>query len=357
LVERGANGVAATVLARVNDLAPGQEAVVLELAAALERDLHFADARRVLEAAPQLQDGSFPCRYALAYARLMNGDLPAAREALLRLRPGADGGEQLLAGRVEGMLRRADAVRGVTALDSRDLRGWHFVLTGGLLLHLSPHGFDEGMAGRYSFVQDSPALVREGLRRLAAVLDAWQLRPPRVFALAGADNGVLAEAAAGTFGCPLEQGPASAGDTAGLVVAYDVGALDADTAGRLQEHRPGQILWGHVSCWTAEPPFAADFATFLYQHNVSPWGARLRINPNTQEAEMIPPSDVAFADRAREVLGAPLEEGALADLPALVALARAARGLAGEHGPGALRAGGRRCHQAVGSPVASNRFL
>jgi hypothetical protein len=46
------------------------------------------------------------------------------------------------------MLARADVARAVMPLDLRDLRGWHYLLTGGILWFLSPWGLDAGMTGR-----------------------------------------------------------------------------------------------------------------------------------------------------------------------------------------------------------------
>jgi hypothetical protein len=47
----------------------------------------------------------------------------------------------------------------VTSLDRQDLRGWHYVLTGGVLGSLSPYGFDVGMTGRWAYVSDSVEAV------------------------------------------------------------------------------------------------------------------------------------------------------------------------------------------------------
>src|SRR4029078_12210492 len=104
--------------------------------------------------------------------------------------------------RIEGYLARADAARGHAPLDATDLRGWHFVLTGGLLLHISPHGFDEGMRGRYAFVPDSPATCFEGIRRVALVLDALDHRPERVLAPADRASAILAPATAIALNLP-----------------------------------------------------------------------------------------------------------------------------------------------------------
>ena len=58
------------------------------------------------------------------------------------------------------MLARADIARAVTPLDHQDLRGWHYVLTGGILAGLSPYGFDAGMTGRWAYVNDSMDAAR-----------------------------------------------------------------------------------------------------------------------------------------------------------------------------------------------------
>lgn len=85
--------------------------------------------------------------------------LIAEREAalaasVLALSPTTEA-EVHMAARVERMLVRADALTGVTPLDDRDLRGWHFVMTGGLLLHVAPEG--QGVRGRYASLADNQA--------------------------------------------------------------------------------------------------------------------------------------------------------------------------------------------------------
>jgi hypothetical protein len=194
------------------------------------------------------------------------------------------------------------------------------------------------------------------LRRLAAVLDAWQVRPPRVWRLDDPDSATLALAAGTVLGCPVELWSADGATGAGLVVAYDLATLSEETIASLREHRPGQALWAHAACWTDEPPCAADLTTYLCQCNVSPWGERLRLNVETRESEKVPASKAPPEGRAAEVLAASLQADALTDLPALVELARASQRLEGEHGPGALRVDGRRRRQGTNSPVLSSRF-
>jgi hypothetical protein len=357
LIEQGLPGVAATALARANVLFPNQGPILTELAAALGRDQRCREAAEALRAAPELVESDFLCRYLLAHSALMTGDLVEPRRLLPELLQAAEPDRLALARLIEGMLARADAVGGVTPLDDADLRGWHFVVSGGLLLHLSPFGFDEGMHGRYAYIQDDPGRCLEGLRRLAAVLAAWQVRPPRVWRLDDADSAALAVAAAQALGCPAEAWPSSGSDDPGLIVVYDLAALPEEAVAALREHRPGQALWSHASCWTAEPPFAADLTTYLHQYNVSPWGERLRVDPQTRQTEKVPPSDAPPEQRAEEILAAAPEPDALADVRQLVELARAAQGLAGEHGPGALRRQGWRRRQGINSPVQSSRLF
>ncbi len=359
MIDQDLNGIAATVLARANLLAPNRRSLLIELACALERGQLFHEATRILRTAPELVEKSFLCRYLLAYNTLMTGDLTESRHLLEDLNPrNSDQPDDAkkMKDRITGMLSRADAVRDATALNETDLRGWHFVLTGGVLLHLSPYGLEDAMRGRYAFIQDYPGLCLEGIRRLAAVLEAWSGGPPRVWLLPDQDSASLGLAAAQVLGLPAEQWPADGTDEPGLIAAYDLAALDEALLRQLGEHRPGQILWAHASPWTAEPPFAADLTTYLYQQNVSPWGERLRVNPDTNEVEKAPADTRPPSERAAEIIAANVEGEALGDMPAVTGLAKAARRATGDAGPGAFRTGGLRRRQPVGSPVQSSRF-
>lgn len=357
LIEQSLNGIAATVLARANMLFPNQEAILTELACALEHDMRFHEVCRILREATDVLEESFLCRYLLAYNGLMTGDLIEPRSLLPGLDPGEDPSLIFMAGRIREILTRADAVRGVTPLNETDLRGWHFVLTGGILLHLSPFGFEDAMRGRYAYTQDCAARCLEGIRRLAAVMAAWSLWPERVLLLPEEGSVSLGIAAGEILGVPCEAWSENRVAEPGLIVVYDLAALDGDLLQSLREHRSGQILWSHASCWTSEPPFAADLTTYLHQYNVSPWGERLRANPDTQQTEKLPADIRPPQDRATEIVAASLETEALQDLPSLVELSKAARQVTGESSAGAFRTEGTRRRQPVGSPVPSNRFL
>ncbi len=350
LIEEGLPAIAATVLGRCLALAPGTEQVVTELVAALERNLAYGDARRVLDAHPALLDGSFMCRYLHAFNAAMSGDLAAARADLPRLVPGDEAHEMMVA-RIAAMLARADVATAAGArLDATDLRGWHHVITGGLLSHVSPHGFAEGMHGRYAWLQDSPSLLRAGLERLGAVLAAWEVAPPCVFAPAGRDHEIVGEAAARVLGLPLMPWPLVGLPAPGLVVTYDVASLGRREIEQLIERRPGQVLFAHVTAWTEDTVIAADVTTLLYQRVVAPWASRLIVDPDSGEARSGEADARDPATLAEEIAtAAPLtdEDRARDDEAGLLALARAS----GAPAPG------RRERSWAGGPVSSNRFV
>jgi len=355
LIEHGLSGIAATVLARAHRLAPDNQEVLSELVCALE-DRHLHDeACRLLRGRRAAVESDLILRYLLAFNAMMCADPAEARAALPRLQQSRDPTVRQLAKRLAGLLARYDAVAAVTALDRRDLRGWHCVTSGGLLLHLSPYGFDEGMNGRYAFTQDSVERCREGLERLALVGQALGLGWRSVFILPERASAILGHAAAEVFGVQAIPWPAGGASGPGLIVAYDLAKLDDATLESLASHGPGQLLFAHASPWTKGPAFAADVTTFLYQYNQSPWEERSIVDAATGTMRREPPLEGAPAELARQIIGATAEPAT--DRDALVALANAVRQLGGEHAAGALRTAGLRRDQGTSSPVPSSQFL
>lgn len=369
LIEHGLHDFAATVLQRAYELDPASEAIVYELVVALEHIGAHGQAVLALRGPEGLVDSRFMACYLLGYNALMTGDLdePRRRLSLLeRLRqvpealpsqaPDKLSGLDVMMARLRRFLTRADAVRRATSLDLKDLRGWQFVTTGTVLLHVSPHGFDEGMTGRYAFVQDSQALCLEGVRRVESVLKQAGVQIPRVFILPERQSSILGLAAAKYLGVPAEPWPDGGSEAPGLVVAYDLADLEDSLLQSLRQHRPGQVLWSHLTRWTQEGPFAADLTTYLYQSKTTPWGERLRLNPETHNVERIPPDGRPVEALAGELFGVELDAHALDDLPTLLALVATLQDVTGDEAPGWARHEGFRNRQLTDSPVKSSQF-
>ncbi len=282
-VERGVAFLAVPALRQALRHAPESGALRVELVSALEREHRHAEAVTLLvEHEAELRD--WPERYLLAFNSLLAGDLSRAREAAARLPAPDDTRWEWARDRVLSMLRRAELAATAGPLDHRDLRGWHYALTGGYLGTLSPYGFESGMTGRYAYVQDSVEQCRAGLDRLASALAVTGSKPRTVSLLPGRAHHILGLAAADVLGLPAE--PYAPGRTDTVVVAYDLSAVDAlddETALALRERADGQVLYEHATCWTEPPAVNADMSALLCQLVIEPWGPKLRVGERGTE--------------------------------------------------------------------------
>jgi hypothetical protein len=302
LIDAGVPAIAAAVLWRCLALVGDSEEVVCELISALESALAYHDAVAVLEDHAALRARSFLCRYLYAFNAAMSGRLELTRTTLLALEPDSEE-TTALRDTIRGICERADRVAGACTLDVRDLRGWHYVLTGGLVLHQSPYGFDEPMHGRYAWLADSLPRIATGLERLATLVAPLAL--PCVYAPPGRDHEIVAHAAGQRLGIPVAPWPAIGVPAPGLVVMYDLANLPSGDIARLIQRRPDQIVFAHASPWTTDSPLAPDVTTLLYQTIVPPWGAHAIVDPETRKI-----SESAPDDRPAEVIAAELAASA-----------------------------------------------
>ncbi len=227
------------------------------------------------------------------------------------------------------------------------LRGWHYVLTGGLVAHHSPYGYDEPMHGRYAWLADSLDRIATGLQRvlpLARVLDV-----PCVYAPPGRGHEIVATAAAAVLGVPVAPWPAVGVPAPGLVVIYDLADVAIADVQRLVQRREGQLVFAHASPWTSDCPIAPDITTLLYQSLVAPWGQSLIVDPDTREVTQSPEDARDIATIAADIVASAGLDAAelVADEPARWD-ALVARVWPPAPGP--------RSRLWAGGPVASNRF-
>lgn len=168
---------------------------------------------------------------------------------------------------IAAICARADRIAPVSPLDARDLRGWQYVLSGTLVLHQSPYGFDEPMHGRYAWLQDGLPGIAFGLQRAAALLRGV----PCVYAPPGRGHQIVAAALARLLGVEVAPWPVIGVPAPGVVALYDLADLAAPDAARLVERRPEQVLFAHAAPWTQDSSLAPELVTLLYESIVPPW--------------------------------------------------------------------------------------
>ena len=272
-MERGVGYLAVRPLARALELAPDAAPVLSELVTALEHDGQHARAVAVLEEHEPVM--GWLHRFQYVYNALMAGDLDKAAEGFGRLPEPEDAAWAPAREKVRRMLARAGIARAVTPLDRQDLRGWHYVLTGGVLASLSPYGFD-AMTGRWAYISDSVDGCAAALQRLKLILDAAGTAPESVALLPDRSSRILGAAAAATLGLPAADFDPGKPAAHSLVVAYDLTKTDPAAVAALRERAPGQILFERATCWTDPPRVTADVSGLLGQTVIPPWAAQLR---------------------------------------------------------------------------------
>ncbi|MEJ2578609.1 MAG: hypothetical protein P8Z68_05860 [Kineosporiaceae bacterium] len=338
-VEHGAAWVAIPALALAVARAPESTAARMELVSALEAESRYAEAVTVLAHGPTQQ--LWLGRYLLAFNSLMAGDVEGARQWYTRVGRPEQEQHVALAARLDTMLARMQTVTGATRLDGglpapdprgvlseHDLRGWHFVLNGGVLTTLSPYGFTEGMNGRYAFLNETLGGCRRGLERVSTVLGVAGRRPAAVALLPDRSSRILGLAAAELLGLPAVEWSPGASDA--LVPAFTLSGADPDLLAGLRT-ATDQVLVEHATCWTEPPPLAADITTLLHQVVTAPWEAHRRPLPGGGGWSDEPADDRPEAEIAQALIRAVAEapegdgqtpadhEGALSDFVTLVA--------------------------------------
>ena len=309
LIDAGVPGLAASVLWHCLALVGDSEEVVCELVSALESALAYADAFAILAEHAALRQRSFLARYLYAFNAAMTGKLAITREVLPTLEP--DGVEAAaLQSTITQLVARADRVAGVTTLDARDLRGWHYVLTGGLLTHQSPYGFDGPMHGRYAWLADSLPRLATGIERLVALVRPLAL--PCVYAPPGRDHEIVGYAIAQRLGVPLVPWPTIGVPAPGIVALYDLAELPRACVSQLVQRRPDQVMFAHASPWTLDSPVAPEVTTLLYQALVAPWGASTIVDPATRQVSSTAPDERDARAIVADLLASPgLDDGEL----------------------------------------------
>lgn len=275
-IERGAEFLALPALRALVEALPHEPAAYRELAAALEAEERHGEAVELLRGREEVLE-DWPDRYLLAYNAVLSGDVELARSVAEGLSEPDDEGWRPARNRLRRVLSRAATAALASPLDDRDLRGWHFVLTGGLLAHVASSGFDSGMNGRYAWLQEDYAACRSTLTRMEAALRATGRQPSSVGVLPDRDSEILGLAAAELLGVPARPFTEPAPEE--LVVAYNLAEIDRELLKQLYDRTSGQVLYEHAMCWTKPPTASADITGLMHQVIHTPWDSHLRAAP------------------------------------------------------------------------------
>lgn len=359
LYEEGAHSIAATFLMNANKIKPQDEKIVAELVVNLELMMLNEEVCTILSNSKKLLELSELCQYLLGFNSMMIGDIARAQEILPLIQKSKDEDILSMADSMEGMINRALVLKKSRSLDNTNLRGWHMVLNGAILMHISPYGIEEGMNGRYAYISDSYSLCREGIDRLKLVLETAAINIPYILSLPDRSSQILALATSEILKKPLKFWDEIDINTKGLIVAYDLNEIYSDELIiEIADHRPDQILWSHASCWTYPFPFAPDITTYLYQENHSPWGGgQIVYNKKEQRTEIAETDKSEIEDLSIKIVNAEKDKEYLDDLDDLIAIIQPLKSLEGNSKPGIFRTEGKRLHERIGSPVPSNKFM
>jgi len=304
LYGEGLPDVALPVLKRAHQIVPNEPVVLSELVLCYEGTMQCHEAVRVLREAGPLVGDNFILTYFLAFHLVMTREIEEARAVNERVQALACEPDQTyMAARIQRMLDRAGRIRAVSSLDARDLRGWHYVVTGGLLTYLSPFGYPEPMSGRFAYTQDSYATIKHGIEALQSVVAQLAWQPEEVHALEDRSSQILAEAVGTVFGLPVKPWSARSQGVAAVVAAYDPSQVDLAPYEALQIREAQTLFYAHAMCWTQQCSYSPDVLTYLHQFNAAPWDGKLG-GEVAGEMQEIPEDGRPVSELVHEILAA-----------------------------------------------------
>lgn len=323
----GAPLMAVTLFKRAHDIAPGDIDVLAKFAMGLNTiELHEEALEALLGFQHMLED-DYDLRQYLAWTAVKCGKVDLARSWADSVHPDWQPVP------IHAALERIGKIEAVTSLSDRDIRGWHMALNGSILLHLSPHGFNEGMYGRYAFVKDAESLCLEGIRRIQLILQDAEIIIPRVFFLPeNSKSFVLGMALAQELGCEGVPWPTGGTSKPGILAIYGMEDVRHSTVSQLWTRQKGQYIWAHGLSWTAIPQQfpAPEFITLLYQTRISAWdnwSIGQKMEARVDEADTV--DKAALELLVKRLCNVEVEEISTADMNELLALTRASDVLSG----------------------------
>lgn len=308
LVEEGLFHAAATALERAHKLMPDMGPIISEFAVALE-NIGFND--KAFEVLKDFKEVStiFVPLYQLVFNALMSARIEEAREFSKKLPELITGNKeerenmQFMLQSIEDMLSRADSLGGICTLDYQDLRGWTYVVNASLLLHVSPHGFDDGMNGRYCYLYESADLLKECLKRLDFALNEMDYQPRKFFVMPDRDSQILARIAGKFLGYEIIDWNPAEDQGRGILLCYSLEGISEEIFEDLMNIDQNLLFWCHACNWTASFPLAPDIISYFYQYAKAPWGESMKLDEENKGVKMEPGLEGSVEEITEIILG------------------------------------------------------
>lgn len=307
--------IASTVLSYALWQSPQDLRILYELTASLEMQGLYELALKYLK---ESNTDAFLARYLMAFNTLMTGDIAGSEKITTTLTANSESSNHMLK-RLHAIFARAEAVDGVTSLDKSDYRGWHFILTGGLLLHLPDP--KENSYGQYHYLEDSESLCKEGIYRLCLIFDVWKMEIPRILSFDNPESQRLGLAFSDILGIPEKK--VVTPKEAGLFVIYDHSNVISEVMDIISKHKSGNQIYCHASQFTREYKVAPDFTNLMYSSIISPWDRHI-IFPRRPELPTSAPTE-SDEQLAKRIISSDIQKSNLKDLQKLLDLAQAGK--------------------------------
>lgn len=286
--------LSASIFAKFFEIRPDSTIILQELIESLMSMNAYESAVKILKENEKLIENNALLTYFFAFNAIYCGDISLGKKHLEKLinieKPEVD--TEMLIRRLKLYIERYDAVSDFEKITSENLRAWHYVLNNSILTHYSPYGWED-MHGRYAAFRDNINQIKMGLERIQETLKAMNLVPKTILYPKDFKSEVLAKSLSKLTNIPVEEFTEENKDEEGLVVTYDLNKIENEDFSRCVTLSKNQYLWSHAFKWTNAGDYNADFVTFLYQLNISPWEIGLKYNnDNTPDNTPDLPEDI-----------------------------------------------------------------
>ncbi len=263
------------------------ESVVTEYAVALERSGWNEKSMNILQENLHIVEKSLYFSYVLAFNAMNSGYPIQTKKAFELMKKNYDSTQEYhttFLERIRNFIARYDRLFGKLSIVNDDLRQWHYILNGSIVLYYSPYGWEQ-MHGRFGLIQESIGTLKIGLTRMAEAIQKLNLSVEHILYVDNYQSKILAKAFSELTKIPLKEISEKNANEKGLVVLYKRKNMSPELYEQLQQKHEGQYLWVHSWDWVNVHGYEADFITHLSQMTSDPWEPSFRYNSDHSKSD------------------------------------------------------------------------